>query len=425
MNKKTGLCFYPVLFLVLLGFPCRLFPQEAKEEGERQRYGRSSLYSLLVSHPQMNYSKQIDYVYMALPTPDKYENHDLKVKRIEALSSQPADVPEVDRFLHSNRVARRLVAKWFGRDSRTGIFNVDLVAERGNYNASLTDVENARMSKRGLAMLSDAGEDLIGKTFVVVNDIVYVDKEQQAKLASSILMAIAQTALAVAVVGSDDNTEAISSAIAGTALLGSVIADNLAGFTVRVRTHLYQLDWNDSVADTFYSQYWIDDKTPEAERLRRKRLFENTDMFRLKYVGSYKVKSEKTVMKGIRSNEEIIRKVCARAIDKSIAGLQKKYEVFKVKTPVYAVEDGKISARIGMKEGVSPSSRFEVLQAVEKEDALVYRRVGKAKPVRRQIWDNRYMAFEEEAEGSELTATVFKVMGGAKVYPGMLLRQIK
>lgn len=423
MSKKVF--FYPLLFFILFHFPCRLFPQETQTGEETQRYGRSSLYSLLVSHPQMRYSKQIDYVYMALPTPDKYENHDLKVKRVEALSSQPADVSEVGGFLRSNQVARRMVAKWFDRDPETGIFNVDLVAERGNYNASLMDVENARMSKRGLAMLSDAGEELIGKTFVMVSDIVYVDKEQQARLAGSILMAIAETALAVAVVSSDDRTETVSSAVAGTALLGSIIANNLAGFTVRVRTHLFQLDWNDSVADAFYSQYWIDAGTSETERLRRKRLFESTDLFGLKYVGSYKVKSEKTVMKGIRSNEEVIRKVCARAIDKSIAGLQKKYEVFKVKTPVYAVEGGEISARIGMKEGVSPSSRFEVLQAVEKDDALVYRRVAKVKPIRKQIWDNRYMAFEEEAEGSDLTATAFRVMGGAKVYPGMLLRQIR
>ncbi len=412
--------FLAGLFLLVVSFQkagARVPPDE--------EYGRSSLYSLMVSHPQMRYSSQIDYVYLSLPTPDKYENHDLGVKRVEALSSSPARVEEVQRFLEGNQVARRMVAKWFGRDPETGNFNVDLVAERGNYNASVMDVEYARMTQRGLSLLSDAGEALIGKTFVMVSDIVYVDKEQKAKMAGSILNAVAQIALAVAVGSNDKDVESISSAVAGTAFIGSIIADNLAGFTVKVHTHLFRLDWNDSVAAAFYSQYWVDEKTPEPERLKRKRMFETSGLFSLEYVGSYRVKSEKTVMKGVRSNEEVIRKVCARAIDRSIAGLQKKYEVFKVKTPVYGVEEGKVLAKIGMKEGVAPSSRFELLQAVEKGGKTVFRRVGKLKPVKKQIWDNRYMAFEEQARGSELEATLFRVMGGAKAYPGMMLRQLR
>lgn len=399
--------------------------QNRLTDGAETQYRRSSLYSLLIAHPQAKYASQIDYVYLGLPTPDKYEDHNLNVRRVEALTAKEAKPYEIAAFLDGNQVARRLVAKWFNRDS-SGVFNVDLVADRGNYNATEMDVAEARMTKRGLAMLSDAGEDLIGNTFVTVNDIVYIDKEQRAQLASAILQIVAQAALVATAAADDDDTEAIAGAIAGTAALGSIIADNLAGFKVKVTTHLYQLVWNDSIANLFYSDYWVDENTPEAERLRRKALFEQSDLFALKYLGKYKVKSEKTVMKGVHSNEDIIRKVCARAMDRNIAGLQKKFEAFKVKTPVIAVENGRVVAKVGKKEGLKPSTKFEVLQPVQREDGrMVYRRVGVVKPQKGQIWDNRYMAFEEQSDGSELTATTFRTVSGVGFVPGMLIRQLK
>lgn len=421
--KKVVLSGFCLLFVLFSALPVQA--QHRLADGAETQYRRSSLYSFLIAHPQAKYASQIDYVYLGLPTPDKYEDHNLNVRRVEALSARAVQPYEITAFLQGNQVARRLVAKWFNRDA-DGVFNVDLVADRGNYNASEMDVVEARMTKRGLAMLSDAGEELIGNTFVTVNDIVYIDKEQRAQLASAILQIVAQAALVATAAADDDDTEAIAGAIAGSAALGSIIADNLAGFKVKVTTHLYQLVWNDSIANLFYSDYWVDENTPEAERLRRKALFEQSDLFTLKYLGKYKVKSEKTVMKGVHSNEDIIRKVCARAMDRNIVGLQKKFEAFKVKTPVIAVENGKVVAKVGKKEGLKPSTKFEVLQPVEREDGrMVYRRVGVVKPQKGQIWDNRYMAFEEQSDGSDLTATTFRTVSGVGFVPGMLIRQLK
>lgn len=421
--KKVVLSGFCLLFVLFSALPVQA--QHRLADGAETQYRRSSLYSFLIAHPQAKYASQIDYVYLGLPTPDKYEDHNLNVRRVEALSARAVQPYEITAFLQGNQVARRLVAKWFNRDA-DGVFNVDLVADRGNYNASEMDVVEARMTKRGLAMLSDAGEELIGNTFVTVNDIVYIDKEQRAQLASAILQIVAQAALVATAAADDDDTEAIAGAIAGSAALGSIIADNLAGFKVKVTTHLYQLVWNDSIANLFYSDYWVDENTPEAERLRRKALFEQSDLFTLKYLGKYKVKSEKTVMKGVHSNEDIIRKVCARAMDRNIVGLQKKFEAFKVKTPVIAVENGKVVAKVGKKEGLKPSTKFEVLQPVEREDGrMFYRRVGVVKPQKGQIWDNRYMAFEEQSDGSDLTATTFRTVSGVGFVPGMLIRQLK
>lgn len=421
MNRFLGILIWVLFPLSFAGGQNRM-----QQNGDIQ-YRRSSLYSLLLSHSQAKYANQIDYVYLSLPPSDKYEDHNMNVRMVSVQDKQYIPVQDIVSFFDRNRVARRLVAKWFNRDP-AGNFDVSLVAHRGNYNASEMDVQMAGMSKRGLALLSDAGEELIGNTFVTVNDIVYVDKEKQAKTAALVLAMIGTAVNAMASSSSSSSSsssENEGSALGDLALLGAVIADNLGGFTVKVRTHLFRLNWDDTIAARFYADYWVDKNTPEQERIRRRRLFEQSDLFSLNYIGYYDVKSEKTVLKDWHTPEDVISKVCARALDKAIVGLQKKYEPFKVKTPVLEVVDGKVMAKIGMKEGLTKSSKFEVLQQVEKEGRTVYRRIGKVSPEKKKIWDNRFMAAEEQSAGSDLGFTTFKTKSGGAFYPGMLLRQLK
>ena len=53
---------------------------------------------------------------------------------------------------------------------------MELVKERGFYNATQTQRNIARANIRGYALLQDAGENLIGKTYLLVNDISYRSK---------------------------------------------------------------------------------------------------------------------------------------------------------------------------------------------------------------------------------------------------------
>ena len=59
------------------------------------------------------------------------------------------------------------------------------------------------------------------------------------------------------------------------------------------------------------------------------------------------------------------------------------------------------------------------------EGKYKYNRRGVIRPVPGKIWDNRYMANEEEAAGSEFNATTFEVVSGMNFTPGMLIREIK
>lgn len=385
------------------------------------QYRRSSLYSLLISHPGLKMNDEIVNAYLALETPDKYNNHDLETKCLTTHSLEKNLRPDIEVWLQDNQIAKKLVSKWFLRDEVTGGFDPSLIMQRGYYGATAMDVETAVQTKRGIEALGDKGYEMIGSTFVIVNDITYIDHEKNAEIASGILALISGIA---AISSEKDNDEA--AVISGAAAAGSLISGMIAGFTVRIRTYLYQLVWDDETAGTFYDRYYFDSYSTGSGDPLRKAAYEADDStFRLRYVGQYRSKSAKPVLKGLYSPEDVFRKVCARAIDNNVMKLQKKFDQFKVRVPLSGTSP--LTARIGMKEGVTPGSRYEVLlPAIDTASGKVqYHRKGVIRPAAGKIWDNRYMAFEEEAEGSDLTATTFETVSGGGFSAGMLIREIR
>lgn len=395
------------LLLVVSPFVARVF---AQVDSLQVDYRRSSLYSILVNHKEQKFAREISDVFLKIPVPDKYNEHNLSV-RVVSMDMKLKDLEVVDNFVQNNEIASRIVARWFNRDPLTGVCDVNLVKSRGLYDASEFDKELASRSKRGLAMLEDAGEDLIGNSFLVVNDIRYIDREKTGQaigLAFRVVGAVAGAAL---------QTDAFMD-------LGNSMGDmmeTLKGFKVNVVTHLYQLVWDEETAMTFYRDCYSE-KPDETKKLAFER---NRGNFKMKYIGMQKSSGKDVSFLGVNLDdpEEMIRKACQRAIDENIASLQQNFEVFQVKTPLTNVEP--LCAQIGMKEGITEKSRFEVLEAVMEDNRVKYKKVGEIKPIPGMIWDNRYMAKEEGAVGAELGQTTFKKVSGRDFYPGMLIREIK
>ena len=70
-----------------------------------------------------------------------------------------------------------------------------------------------------------------------------------------------------------------------------------------------------------------------------------------------------------------------RSIDATYLALQKAYEEFKVKAPLINVEKDSITAFIGLKEGITGKSEFEVLERRynKKKEIYEYKKVRKLK----------------------------------------------
>ncbi len=153
-----------IFFLIFLAAS---LTAQAQNSDADTPYRRSSLYSILVNHTDQKFANEIRTAFVAMPTPDKYNNHDLSVKVItldKKLKGAKSDNENdaITNFLTDNQVASRLVARWFNRDFFSGQCDMELVKERGLYNATKFDAILSERSARSQALMADAGEDLIG-----------------------------------------------------------------------------------------------------------------------------------------------------------------------------------------------------------------------------------------------------------------------
>ena len=387
-----------------------LLPAAAQKKAEQtdMKYRRSSIYSLLINHSDQTFGEEIRNAFMEMPVPDKYNDHELSVKVVELSSKLKGagssdENEQVTQFLEKNQIASRLVAKWFNRDIFTGQCDMELIKERGLYNATKFDEILAERSVRSQALMMDAGEDLIGNTFVLVNDIRYIDKEKTAKAVGGFFRVLG------ALTGYDDlgNT------------LGSM-AESIKGFRVKINTFLYRLEWNEETANLFYKEQYA--AAPDVTKWQN---FNNArGTYKLKYCQKVESSGNQTSFMGI--NEEakdiMVRKACQRALDENIVDLQTKVPEFRTKSPIVTTEP--ITAYVGMKEGVTENSVFEVLEEIVDENGKhTYKSVATLKPEPGKIWDNRYMAVEEGAPNANLGATTFKKVSGKDIFPGMLIRE--
>lgn len=474
-----------VLYLLIQVLPLMLSAQKKGAELPTVKYRRSSLHLVLVQAGGYDRSEIVEGAFFKTPFPDKYNNHRLGLNTLErakypitdadrqaagtnkskvgqfasnAAASQTggmadpnaADVPlQIDKFIAQNKLAHALVAKWYGRDQDGG-FDATLIAERGMYDASALDQDIAKGAAMGNALLADAGEQLIDKTFVIFNALRFVENEPiAAKIRDAAKMAASKIPNAI--------VQASSTAAAEVAYLATK-----EGFTVITTSYLYKLNWNDSISNIFYSSLWLTKGTIDEAK---KKAFDESNLFSLSYVGTTKVSN--VIMLGLITNvtkqNAAIELLTARNIDAVYAKLQKEYEVFKPMTPLHSIDPA--TARIGMKEGLEGGEKFEVLEQLVDPKTMMtsYKRKGVITVEKDKVWDNRIselvspsptaqMTEEERIEymveqalsgvkpveeapvdttpqtdaekaAIALGATTFK--GGSKLYPGILIRQMK
>lgn len=421
--------------------------RDAKNSGNKlEKYRRSSLYSVLITHPTAPYGNEIRQAFLSMPMPDKFNDHNISVREFESSMKKmkrggkektSTNLNDADNFITQYGIPRALVAKWFDRDPEDGSFDVELIQERGYYDASQADIAASMLQERTVSILGDAGEDLIGKTFMIVNDITFVDKGKNSAAAAAGIRVLGGLAGAF-----------LGSGVSDMADLAAAGVNQIDGFSVNIVSYLYRLVWNEDVEGEFYSQYWIN---PDAADPQRKAAFEKTDLFKMEYIGESSTSASIVESKSFSkfTKEQQMLKVCARAVDKSIVQLQRTYEQFRVNTPIYKIEEGGlVKVQIGLKEGVNLKSQYEVLMPQEDEKGhTTYKRVAMLKPVEGQIWDNRFGALEDkqaieearkegknvketkddDGEGGNvyLDATTFKATIGAnQIMPGYLVREV-
>lgn len=439
------------LFLVVLCAGMAYSGLAQKKDSINTNYQRSSLALFLMEDVGMPMKDTILQSFNTAPSPDKFNDHNVAVRSFErcttltaedqaafdaavnlATSQNAAEAPKkkgmfgkflkaaasdasggvvgatskdemavsANKFLVDQKIAKQMFDKWF-LDS-AGNFSLALAQERGLYNATKSDVEQAASSVYGTASLADAGIDLVNNTFAVVCNYRYMPKDSLVALIGGVAVAAAEAS---------GNSYAVMGAKAAMMALSASLG---AGYYVVVNTYLFQLNWNDNVQNQL-SQVW-----------NNREAYDAADFYAFKYIGNTTGWAQ--VKAGIFTNKdqaELIQIATVNATDAAIAKLEKKYDVFKTKSPLMVAEDGTLYAHIGMKEGIEPKDKYEVLErAIDpKTGRTIYKSKGTITVVKDHIWDNRYMADQEPDHDSSINETYFE--GKGDYYNGLLIRQIK
>ena len=384
-----------------------------QKEMKETKYRRSSLHTILMESSGFPKKDQVINAYYSADFPDKYDNHNIGQKSFNpekyTTDTVESKTPEViEKYLKDEQIAKKLVAKWYNRQP-DGSVDGNLISERGAFNASFLDVKTAAASNMGKSLISAAGEELLSNTFVVVSKMKFVENEPIARvIRDGIILSL-------------NNANELVRNI-GVKAAEKIYEKTKEGYSVWTTSYLYKLKWTPEIKAIFENEMYADKEsiTPAIKA----KFDNNTDLFQMEFVGSQKSTTLVTFsLKEKRTEEQIISLSVTRNIEKVYAKLQKNFDVFKPKVPLYTGEP--ITAKIGLKEGIEGGDKFEVLEAVmdEKTGKIEYKSVGTIKVDGDKIWDNRKNLGDEAPVEGAVDRTTFK--GGKKFYPGLLIRQLK
>jgi hypothetical protein len=379
------------------------------------KYRRNSVYTLMISDPSIPHAAVIKDAFGNSILPSKFNDHNIGPYAINTNSKLKDHSSYINTYLTQNNIAKQLVAKWFNRGSN-GAFNMDLIAARGEYDATAIDKVIAGSLERGDALLADAGEELIGKTFIIVHNFRYTNKEEVGK---GVKKGLGVLKFAANMAGAGQLVDAgISTAQGATTVAGK-------GYFVRSHSYLYRLVWTEETEAIFYQNHWVDNSNLDQEKIKA---FSTATNYKLQYVGTQTAGAD--VQSSVFTNKseaDLIRMATTKASDRAVAKLERQFEEFRTKTPLYS--GSPITAKIGLKEGLEKGDKFEVLDQILNIETgkMTYKRVGVITVDGENVWDNSLTPEEEadrkkQGKASKTPYTYFK--GSGNYYPGQLIKQI-
>lgn len=379
---------YIVLFGLLLFLSANIIAQDVtstkvnSRDNPTKKYLRPSLTVLFLNRGDER-SKRMEKIVAAYPVPGKFNDHNVEVRSINENPDIPNFTKKLETTLTQN-LSREIVAKWFDRNSK-GEFDMNLIGERGLYDASDADVIKAKSSERKMSLLKDAGEDLLDRSYILIYDVKNIqtidEYEAKNKLQNS---------------GSE-------------------------GYAANFDCYIYRLDWNDSIAAIFYNNLWVDASSPNKDRV----VAFDKATFPIKFVcktsnpfgvvESEQYKDHKKNYFGSKSDDELFAELFPKIVSIADVALAQNNEDFRVKIPIFSTRP--VTAKVGLKEGLSVDKRFFAYEfELDSKGNQIAKRKGVVRATNKII-DNRKIA-----TGDGGTSTFYQVAGWG-LEQGMLLQE--
>ena len=385
------------LVLILI-FPLFSISQNIEESAKKAKSYVSSEYdrnavTLVGLDFKENLSGDVYKKVSALVVPDKYYDNTIEgnilkpgVSR-ESVSNQftGLDEKKIPQWLNDNKVGQKILSVWFNRQA-DGSFNVETLKERGLFNANDNDFMIASASKRGESALMDMGMQLVNQSYVLVFD--YTD-----------IMDMTQYY--------DKNEVPAEKRV-------------MNGYRSTVNSYLFKLDFSDSVAATFFQNYWMGANDPNAAG--KKDAFENA-AFPFVFVSkqhnditSTQYNEGQTLAPKVqKTKDELLEQLANTTLEAVTTDIENQRQEFRVKAMVSSVHP--ISAKIGKKEGLKFDHRYFVLENRTRSNGTLYsKRVAVVKSM--SVADNR-----EVTSGQTDASKFYQIAGGTVDNYGMFLEQ--
>lgn len=412
-------------FFLFITFLCTSFilSGQKKKSGDNIKYKRNSLSTFLVTYGDFENKDKLVGAYDNYAFPDRYNDHRVGPKNVDLtnviLSEEEVseilnelgetkikyetrtklgkaiygdryrdsriEVYRIKKWISENKIGSMLIDKWFDNNS-DGIFDLDLIIERGLYSASKKDIDNALAGSTIInTIIEGAALDIIPQTYLVFNNISLFSNDVAATYIRDSAMEKIKTM---------EEGIVKDLAIKG---IEKIYKKTSEGYTVWTTAYLFKLKW-DKFNQLELHSFWGDKPGFLSKN------------FEVEHVGTEKANSLITFSlkrsDKDRTVDDIINLATVRNVEKAFSKLTKKYEYFRPN--ILLAEISPFTAFIGMKEGLKGGETFEVLNEEydDKTGRTFYKSVGMIKVNRKLIWDNRYSKAEDSS--SNLDRTTFK-----------------
>ena len=168
----------PALVLLAITLQAQNTIESAKKAKSyvSSEYNRNSV-TLVGLNFGENLNNEIYQQFEKLEVPEKFYDNSLDNKILkpgiarESVSDilNQLDTDAVSAWLNENKVGQKILSTWFNRQP-DGSFNVEVLKERGLFNANDNEFIIASASKRGESSLMDIGMQLVNQSYINVFD---------------------------------------------------------------------------------------------------------------------------------------------------------------------------------------------------------------------------------------------------------------
>ncbi|MCX6307464.1 MAG: hypothetical protein NTY32_01075, partial [Bacteroidia bacterium] len=348
-------------------------------------YDRSAITFLQLDFPGEIHAADLKSKVSELKFTEKYYINNLPVMQLPTPFNRAdltANRSELIRLaLEKSRIPNDIIALWYAQKA-DGSMSLDLIHERGMFNATDETFVLAKTTKRGNASLEDYGNRLINRSYILVMDYQGLRTMEE------------------------DNQP------------------TYRGWKATAIGYLYKIDYTEEIQNKLYDAWIYEDDSPQVKADKKQKLSQIE--FPLKYVTMTAVPVETSQLKERSSTmvllfpnktpEQLLKELIQKGYDENLYSLETTVEDFKVKTTINQVKP--IRAKIGKKEGIRTDYRFFAYEYVynEKTNAAEQKFRGVIRSTNK-IVDNNAVT-----KGSTGTSEFYQT-AGRKLETGYLLHQ--